>query len=146
MRFVMPTKRSYAFVNRLSSPSGFTLIEALIAVALLAIVAVGISAPYISGFQALDVQAESMLLDSRLRSRMEVLIGTDFASLSSSSEMVTVNGQSFTIAWSVVPADLDGDTIAEPTAVRVTVSVAQRPNHFLTTIRVNNEGRVDKVS
>jgi len=146
MRFVMATKRSYAFVNRLSSPTGFTLVEALIAVALLALVAVGISAPYISGFQALDVQAESMLLDSRLRSRMEVLVGTSFESLSSSSEIVTVNGQNFTISWTVVPADLDGDTFTEPTSVRVTVSVTQRPTHSLTTIRVHNEGKLGKIT
>lgn len=147
MRFVMPTKRSYAFVNRLSSSAGFTLIEAMIAVALLAIVAVGISAPYISGFQALDEQAESMLLDSRLRSKMEELVGASFGSLSSGSDPpVTINGQSFTITWTVVPADLNGDANPEPTAVRMTVSVTERPNHFLTTIRVNNEDRVGKIT
>ncbi|MDF1590188.1 MAG: prepilin-type N-terminal cleavage/methylation domain-containing protein [Desulfobacterales bacterium] len=139
-------KRTYTFVNLLKSPTGFTLIEALIAVALLAIVAVGISAPYISGFQALDAQAESMLLDSRLRSKMEELVSTNFGSLSSSFETVTVNGQSFTITWTVVPVDLDGNTIPEPSAVRITVSVTQRPNHSLTTIRVDNEGRVGKIT
>jgi len=142
----MFSKKAHKFANLLKSPSGFTLIEALIAVALLAIVAVGISAPYISGFQALDVQKESMLLDSRLRSRMEVLVSTGFESLSSGSETITVNGQSFSIDWTVVPLDLNGDTNAEPTAVRVTVSVTERPNHFLTTIRVHNEDRVGKIT
>jgi len=146
MRFVMATKRSYAFVNRLSSSAGFTLLEALIAVALLAIVAVGISAPYLAGFQSMDDQADSMLLDSRLRSKMEELVGTSFGSLSSSSEDITVNGKSFTISWTVVPVDLTGDTNPEPTAVRITVSVTQRPNHSLTTIRVNNEGKVGKIT
>jgi len=140
-------KRTYTFVNLLKSPTGFTLIEAMIAVALLAIVAVGISAPYISGFQALDVQAESMLLDSRLRSKMEELVGTSFVSLSSGSDdPFTINGQSFTITWTVVPVDLDGDTNPEPTAVKVTVSVTEQPNHSLTTIRVDNEGRVGKIT
>lgn len=134
-------------INLLKTHRGFTLIEALIAVALLAIVAVGISAPYISGFQALDVQAESMLLDSRLRSKMEELVGTNFGSLSSGSDpAVIVNGQTFTITWTVAPVDLDGDTNPEPTAVRVTVSVTERPNHSLTTIRVDNEGRVGKIT
>ena len=142
----MHQKFHLKYVGLLKSPAGFTLVEALIAVALLALVAVGISAPYISGFQALDVQAESMLLDSRLRSRMEVLVGTSFESLSSSSEIVTVNGQNFTISWTVVPADLDGDTFTEPTAVRVTVSVTQRPTHSLTTIRINNENKVGKLT
>jgi len=139
-------KKTSTCVNRLKSPTGFTLIEALIAVALLALVAVGISAPYISGFQALDVQAESMLLDSRLRSKMEELVATSFGSLNSGSEPVTVNGQSFTITWTVVPADLDGDTNPEPAAVRVTVAVTQRPTHTLTTILVNNENKVGKIS
>ncbi len=56
--------------------------EAMLSIVLLAIFALGISTPYISGFQALDVQADHMLLDSQLRSRMEVLIGTDFDTLS----------------------------------------------------------------
>lgn len=142
----MLPKRAYTFVNRLKSPAGFTLVEALIAVALLAIVAVGISAPYISGFQALDVQAESMLLDSRLRSRMEKLVSTSFGSLSSGSELVTVNGQDFNIIWTVDPVDLNGDTFMEPTAMKVTVSVTEQPNHSLTTIRVHNEDKVGKVS
>jgi len=142
---MLPAK-AYTLVKRLKSPAGFTLVEALIAVALLAIVAVGLSVPYISGFQALDVQAESMLLDSRLRSKMEELVSTSFGSLGSSSQPVTVNGKSFTITWTVVPVDLDGDTNPEPSAVRVTVSVSGRPNHTLTTIRVNNENKVGKIT
>ena len=134
------------FLNRLKSPTGFTLLEALIAVALLAIVAVGISAPYLSGFQTLDAQAESMLLDSRLRSRMEYLMSTNFSSLSSSSENFTVKGKTFNIAWTVVPVDLDGDTVTEPSAVRITVSVTERPNRSLTTIRIDNENKVGKIT
>ena len=133
-------------INLLKACRGFTLIEALIAVALLAIVAVGISAPFISGFQALDVQAERMLLDSRLRSRMEVLAGTDFGSLNAGSEAITIRGRNYTIAWTVANVDLDGDLTPEPTAKQVTVSVSELPGHALTTIRVDNEGRVGKIS
>ena len=118
----------------------------MLSVALLALVAVGVSAPFISGFQALNVQSDRMLLDGRLRSRMEVLAGTDFGSLSSGSEVVTVNGENFTINWSVVSVDLNGDSIPEPTAVQVTVSVAGMSARALTTIRVDNEGRVGKIS
>ena len=118
----------------------------MLSVALLALVAVGISAPFISGFQALNVQSDRMLLDSRLRSRMEALVGTDFDSLSSGSEVVSVNGENFTINWSVVSIDLNGDGNPEQTAVRVTVSVAGLSARVLTTIRVDNEGRLGKVS
>ena len=130
----------------LKTSKGFTLVEALLSVALLAMVAVGISAPYISGFQALDAQADRMLLDSRLRSAMEALVATDFSALGSSSEVVTVNGQSYTITWTVSNVDLDGDATPEPNAVQVTVSVTELPDRSLTTILVDNEGRVGKIS
>jgi len=135
------------YLDPLKSPAGFTLVEAMVSVALLALVAVGAAAPYLAGLQSMEVQAESMLLDSRLRSKMEELVSTSFGSLSSGSDdPFTINGQSFTINWTVAPVDLDGDTITEPTAVRVTVSVTERPNHTLTTIRVNNENKVGKIS
>jgi len=131
---------------RLKSPCGFTLLEAMLSVALLALVAVGIAAPYVSGFQSLNLQADRMLLDSRLRSRMEVLVGTPFASLSSGSEVVAVNGQNFTISWTVVSIDLNGDSNPEPTAVQVTVAVAGLPDRFLTTILIDTEGKIGKIS
>jgi hypothetical protein len=133
-------------INPLKTSSGFTLIEAMLSVALLALVAVGISAPYISGFQALDVQADRMLLDSSLRSQMEVLVGTDFGSLNAGSEVVTVRGQNYTLTWTVVNVDLDGDATPEPSARQVTVSVIELPERSLTTILVDNEGRVGKIS
>jgi prepilin-type N-terminal cleavage/methylation domain-containing protein len=133
-------------IKPLKNSSGFTLIEAMLSVALLAIVAVGISAPYISGFQALDAQADRMVLDSRLRSAMEVLVGTDFSALSSGSEVVAVNGQNYTITWTVANVDLDSDATPEPNAVQVTVSVNGLPDRSLTTVIVDNEGRVGKTS
>jgi type II secretory pathway pseudopilin PulG len=140
----MPKNRFKA-LNPLKSAAGFTLVEAMLSIVLLAIFALGISTPYISGFQSLDVQAEQMLLDSQLRSRMEVLVATDFDALASSSEMVTVNGQNFTINWTVAPIDLDGDSIPESTAKQVTVSITERPNRSLTTILVDHEGMVGKI-
>ncbi len=124
---------------------GFTLIEILLSVILLGLMITGISALYISGLQALDTQDDSMLLDSHLRSRMEVLVGTEFAALSNGSEVVNVNGQNFTINWNAVPIDLDGDSNPEPNAMQVTVSVAGAAGHSLTSIIVNHEGRVGKI-
>ncbi len=124
---------------------GFTLVEAMLSVALLALVAVGVSAPYISGFQTLDVQADHMLLDSHLRSRMEVLVGTDFGTLGNGSEVVTVNGQNYTVNWSVAAMDLDGDSNPEPTAKQVTVSITELPYRSLSTILVDHQGKVGKI-
>ena len=132
--------------RRIKNCSGFTLVEVLLSVALLGLMVIGIGALYVSGLQSLNVQDDRMLLDSHLRSRMEVLVGTAFGSLSGGSEIVTVNGQNYTITWSVVPIDLDGDTNPESTAVQVTVSITELPDRSLKTILVDNEGRVGKIS
>jgi type II secretory pathway pseudopilin PulG len=144
LKFEMPKIRFKA-LNLLKSAGGFTLIEAMLSVALLGLVAVGISAPYISGFQALNVQADRMMLDSSLRSQMEVLVGTDFGSLSAGSEVVTVRGQNYTITWTVGNVDLDEDATPEPSAMQVTVSVTELPDRSLTTILVDNDDRIGKI-
>ncbi len=124
---------------------GFTLVEILLSVILLGLMITGISALYISGLQALNTQDDRILLDSHLRSRMEVLVGTEFATLSNGSEVVTVNGQNYTINWNVVFIDLDGDSNPEPNATQVTVSVAGIAGHSLTTIIVDHDGSVGKI-
>lgn len=140
----MPKNRFKA-LNLLKSAGGFTLIEAMLSVALLALVAVGISAPYISGFQALDVQADRMLLDSSLRSRMEALVSTEFSSLGNGSEGISIRGQNYTLTWTVGNVDLDGDLTPEPNAWQVTASITELPDRSLTTIVVEHEDRVSKI-
>lgn len=133
-------------VNRPSKNCrGFTLVEALISVVLLGLMISGISALYISGLQSLNAHDDRMLLDSRLRSRMEMLVGTEFATLSNGSEVVSINGQNYTINWNVVSIDLDGDSNPEPNAMQVTVSVAGIAGHSLTTIIVDHEGQLGKI-
>jgi prepilin-type N-terminal cleavage/methylation domain-containing protein len=131
--------------RRIKTCRGFTLVEVLVSVALLGLMVTGIGALYVSGLQSLERQDDRMLLDSHLRSRMEVLVGTDFGSLSDGSEVVIVNGQNYTINWSVVPIDLDGDATPEPKAVQVTVSITELPDRSLTTILVDHEGRLGKI-
>jgi hypothetical protein len=87
-----------------------------------------------------------MLLDNYLRSRMEILVSTDFGSLSDSSEVVTVNGENYTITWTVVNMDINGDAVPETNVKLVTVSVTEVPDSSLSTIMVDNEGRVGKIS
>jgi hypothetical protein len=133
-------------ITRLSDANAFSLIEALMAVSFLGLLAVAASAVYTSGFQSLDDQTERMLLDGKLRSRMEVLLAAEFSSLSSGSEVVTIDGKSYTINWNVAVVDLNNDSIPEVSAKEVTVSVEGMNNRSLTTIIVNNEGRTGKVS
>jgi len=132
-------------ITLFKSPGGFTLVEALLSVALLGLMVTGIATLYASGLQSLNTQDDRMLLDSALRSRMEVLVGTNFGALSDDSMVVTVNGQNYTIAWTVVNVDLDGDLTPEPNAKQVTVSITVLPDRSLTTILVDNEGGVGKL-
>ena len=140
-----PTKYAKA-INPLNSSDAFTLVEVLLSVALLGLMVTGIATMYVSGLQSLNTQDDRMLLDSALRSRMEVLVGTDFAALSPGSEVVNVNGQNYTISWTVMTVDLDGDLNPEPNAKQVTVSITELPDRSLTTILVDNEGGVGKIS
>ena len=133
-------------INRIKTSEGFTLVEALLSAFFLGLIATSVMAVYSSGFQSLDDQANRMLLDSKLRSRMEVLIGTSFSALSGSSEVVTINGQNYTINWTVMSVDLNDDSIPEPTAKLVVVSVSGLTNYSLTTILVDNEGKIGKIS
>ena len=141
------SRKKAKILNRINTGSGFTLVEALMAVVILATAALAFSTVYSSGFQTLDVQLDHILLDSKLRSRMEVLVGTDFDSLSSGSENVTVNGNTYTINWTVATADLDGFyTLPEPGAKTVTVSVSGMPARSLVTIMVDHEDKIGKIS
>ena len=124
---------------------GFTLVEALFCVTILALMVLGFSAIYSSGFRSLDSQADRVLLDSRLRGRMEFLVSTSFGALGDGSEVVTTNGNNHTITWTVVPVDLNGDSATEPSAKQVTVSVSGLPDRSLTTILVDHEGKLGKL-
>jgi hypothetical protein len=144
--FHMKPKKPPNPLRRFHDAWGFTLLEALIAVAILGLVGTAVSALYASGSRSVDESIDRMLLDSRLRSRMEFLISTDFASLSNGSESVTVNGQNYTITWSVAAIDLDGDAIPESDAKQVTVVISELPERYLTVLIVDCGDKVKKIS
>lgn len=131
--------------RHLNSCSGFNFVEVLLSVTLLGLLASVIMYLYSSSFAVIDEEAVRMPLDGYLRSRMELLAGKAFAELSDGSEIVTVKGQNYTINWSVAPVDLDGDTIPEPTAKQVNLSLAGSANHSLTIILIDHEGLVGKI-
>ena len=132
-------------MGQMKGSGGFTLVEVLLSVVFLGLLATGVATVYSSGFQSLDEQADRMLLDSKLRSRMELLTATDFGSLGNGSEVVTVNGKNYTITWTVVFVDMDGDLTPETTAMQATVSVTGMSDRTLTTILVDNQAKVGKI-
>ena len=132
-------------IKRIRSDTGFTLIEVLLAVVFLGLLASAASTVYFTGFQSMDEQIDRTLLDSKLRSRMEVLIGTSFDALGSGSEGVTVNGNNYTIDWTVATVDLDGDAIAEQSAKKITVSVSGMTGRSLETLVIDHENIIGKI-
>ena len=131
--------------RRIKRTDGFTLLETLLAVALLGLVAYGISGIYFSGMQSLDEEELRILLDSRLRGRMEILVGNPFDQVIDGSEVVSVNGRNYTISWTVALVDLNGDSTPESNAKQVTVTLSGPPDRSLTTILVDNQGLVGKI-
>lgn len=134
----MPTR------NHTNKRAGFTLIEALMSVVILGGMAAAVSALYISGLDTIDAQGDTMLLDSYLRSRMELVLATPFSSLADGTETVTVRDADYTITWTVAPADLDGDTIAEFDAVSVTVTISETGD-TLEAIIVDPQDKLGKI-
>lgn len=142
----MKGKKGIKKFRRTRNAGGFTLVEAILAVAFLGLIGTAVSMLYASGSRSLDETIDVMLLDSRLRSRMEFLVSTDFSSLGSGSEEITLFGENYTINWAVNLIDLDGDATPETNAKAVTVSVTERPDRSLTTIIVDHGGKLNKIS
>ena len=125
--------------------NGFTLIEVLLSTVLLTLMVGGFATLYYGGLNSLDSQNDRMMLDSRISSKMEELQSREFSSLTSGSEAITIEGESYTINWNVTPVDLDGDTNAETNAQQVTVSIAGMSDVSLTAVMVNTSGEVGKI-
>jgi prepilin-type N-terminal cleavage/methylation domain-containing protein len=124
---------------------GFTLVEVLLATALLALMAGGFATLYSSGLSSLVSQKDRVVLNSQLSSRMEELESREFSNLTNGSEVITVEGESYTINWIVAPVDLDGDAAKDAGVVQVTVSIAGSSDLTLTNIIVNTSGQVGKI-
>ena len=132
-------------INQIKASKGFTLLEAMVSTVILGLLALGVSAGYLSGLNSLDDQADRMLLDSHLRSRVELLVAQPFAQVNNGSENVSVGGENYTINWTVVLKDLDDDMTPETTAKEVTVAVAGQSERTVTMILVDNENKLGKI-
>lgn len=124
---------------------GFTLVEVLLATAILALMATGFATLYSSGLNSLVSQKDRVVLNSQLSSRMEELKSRDYSNLIDGSEVITVEGESYTINWTVAPVDLDGDAATDAGVVQVTVSIAGISDLSITNIIVNTSGQVGKI-
>ncbi len=107
------------------SRAGFTLIEALLSVVILGGMAAAVSALYMAGLDTVEAQGDAMLLDSLMRSHMEQLLATPFASLADGNEVVTAGDDSYTLTWTAALTDLDGDSIPEPDAMSIVLTVTE---------------------
>ncbi len=121
---------------------GFTLVETLLSVVILALGAPAIVSLYISGVQAAGVARDGEPLIDYLGSQMEELLSRRFDQINSGSTVITVAGQTYTITWTAVLTDLDEDTVPEPNAKQVTVTLDDRS---LTTLVVDTQGKIGKL-
>ena len=122
--------------------SGFTLVEVLLSILILGLVTVTLSNVYFAGFNAVDARITEGLLDSAMRSRMEVLLAQKFDALSNGSEVIDVQGDSYTVSWTIGGIDLDEDTVDETDAKEITVAVADKS---LSTIVVDLSDQVGEI-
>lgn len=122
---------------------GFTLIESLLSLVLLTLAAAIVGSIYFSGLQTLQVQSESILASSALRSKMEYLLSLQFDQLETGSQDITLGGKTQTLAWTVAFLDMDGDGELDETAKQITLTLSGKT---LVTLVVDTAGMVSKVS
>lgn len=121
---------------------GFTLIEAILSMTILTIMAAAITGLYASGLQTVHAQRDHMLIDSALRSQMELVLSTPFTDIASGTGSVTIDGQSYTVTTTAAFTDVDGVPGPEDRAMAITVDIDGRS---LTTIVVDHESKLGKL-
>lgn len=109
----------------LITEKGFTLLEALLSITILAIAATTISYAFTVGFKANEDKVKNLEKSSYARGMMELNNAVDFSMATSGSDTVTVQGQPVTRTWTVTPIDMNGDSVNETDAMKVTVTVGE---------------------
>lgn len=125
----------------MSPHKGFTLVEALLAIATLALLATGLATLYASGHRAIALQGDDTRICSALRGEVERMIATPFTNLVSSETVLDITGQTYTSIVTKVAIDMNGDAAVETNAASVTVAI---DDYSVTVLRVDDAGRVRK--
>lgn len=96
-------KKSADIASLLGSERGFSLIEALVAIAILAIVMLGTATMLFTGLAGSTGSNNRYLAAETAQSRIEILMNTPFASLASQTTPVSTvsNGITFNTKWRV---------------------------------------------
>lgn len=126
----------------MSRKSGFTMVEVLLSIVILGFSTAAISEIYFAGFNAMEARVVGGQLDSAMRSRMERLLASKFDALSDGSEIITVEGESYTVAWTIANVDLNGDGVPETGAKQIAVTVG---GNSLVTIVTDSAGLTGKI-
>lgn len=126
----------------LFSGHGFTLVEALVSAVILTFACTIMVGLYYTGLQTIQAQSDRSALDSVLRSQMEILISEKFDSVVGGTTTTTVSGIVYNVDWTVGGIDLNGDTVDEPNAKILTVTLDGRS---LSTLVIDHGGRVSKL-
>jgi type II secretory pathway pseudopilin PulG len=121
----------------MNASRGFTMIEALLAMATLCLLAAATAVVYSSGRESVDAHGDETLLISALRSGMESAAAVPFDQLSSGTTNVTVGSRTVVRTTTVSTVDLNGDGTDEPDARSVTVTMDGRT---LSLLRVSHGG------
>jgi type II secretory pathway pseudopilin PulG len=120
---------------------GFTLVEALISIVLLAVGVAVVSGLYTTGMKALAIQHEEALYNSAMRSRMEFLLSLEVDQLADGSETVSIQGTDYTLDWTISDVDIDGDTFVDTGVKEISVAL---DGETLTALVVDSSGQVAK--
>ena len=126
-------------LSAFSSLKGFTLLEALLSITILAISATAISYSFAVGFKANEEKVNNLLKTSYARGVMEEINAGDFTGAASGADTVNVQGNTVTRSWTITPADMNGDAITEVDAKKVIVIV---DDITLETIIIKSQGLV----
>lgn len=98
---------------------GYTLLEAVMSVVIIAMMALSVTAVFTTGLRLQREQSDSILAASALRSKMEFLESVPFGQLASGTETVTINAAAKTITWTVSTTDLDANGLPDEDIKRI---------------------------
>ncbi|NIQ39100.1 MAG: prepilin-type N-terminal cleavage/methylation domain-containing protein [Proteobacteria bacterium] len=117
----------------LSGPKGFTLLEVVVAMVILAVALLGLAGLQIISLQGNSLASQLTEATTLAQDQLEQLITTPFSTLTDGANNVTgATGVGYNVQWDITPDDLTGATRAN---ITVSVSWTQDVPH---TVSVNS--------